>query len=272
MPTHNISFSTNPELSKSKTKGIIFSRRPLKFSPEPLSLNGNPLPWVEHAKYLGNYVVDAPDGLCKDAKSKRAMYIERNIEINQEFPSAHPEVRCKINRIYNSSFPGSVLYDLTSAPVSQLINSWSVSVRHMWELPVQAHRCLIEPLGGEHAHTMLISRFVKFLQNIKKSPKLAAQFMLQKVINNVSTVTGKNVRMVKDMIGHQHDLLSVKPGWLRNTLKFCELHDDDQWRVDMIKEITNIKQNILELTPDEEEDSFLTSEQLEEILHFVSVS
>ena len=90
-------------------------------------------------------------------------------------------------------------------------------------------------------------------RNIKKSPKLAAQFMLQKVINNVSTVTGKNVRMVKDMIGHQHDLLSVKPGWLRNTLKFCELHDDDQWRVDMIKEITNIKQNILELTPDEEE-------------------
>ena len=149
MPTHNISFSTNPELSKSKTKGIIFSRRPLKFSPEPLSLNGNPLPWVEHAKYLGNYVVDAPDGLCKDAKSKRAMYIERNIEINQEFPSAHPEVRCKINRIYDSSFPGSVLYDLTSTPVSQLINSWSVSVRHMWELPVQAHRCLIEPLGGE---------------------------------------------------------------------------------------------------------------------------
>ena len=67
-------------------------------------------------------------------------------------------------------------------------------------------------------------------------------------------------------------MLSVKPGWLRNTLKFCELHDDDQWRVDMIKEITNIKQNILELTPDEEEDSFLTSEQLEEILHFVSVS
>ena len=105
---------------------------------------------MEHAKYLGTYVLDDLHGLCKDAKSKRAIYIERNIEINQEFPSAHPEVKCKINRIYNSSFPGSVLYDLTSVPVSQLINSWSVSVRHMWELPVQAHRCLgyTAPLRG----------------------------------------------------------------------------------------------------------------------------
>ena len=69
----------------------------------------------------------------------------------------------------------------------------------MWALPMQTHRYLIEPLAGEHALTMLISRFVKFLQNIKKSPKLAAQFLLQKVLENVNTVTGRNVRMIKDI-------------------------------------------------------------------------
>ena len=41
---HIISFSTDPEPKKSKTKGIIFTRKPLKFSPLPLILNGNPLP------------------------------------------------------------------------------------------------------------------------------------------------------------------------------------------------------------------------------------
>ena len=135
---HSISFSTNPEPSKSKTKGMIFSKKPLKYSPEPLLLNGNPLPWVEKAMYLGNQVTTVMDGLCKDTKVKRARYIERNIEISQEFPSAHPEVKCKINKIYNSSFPGSVLYDLTSDSVRQLVNSWSVSVRHMWGLPLQS--------------------------------------------------------------------------------------------------------------------------------------
>ena len=44
---HRISFSTNPILSKNKTKGIIFSDRELRFSPAPIILNCNPLPWVE---------------------------------------------------------------------------------------------------------------------------------------------------------------------------------------------------------------------------------
>ena len=129
---HNIAFSTHPEPAKSKTKGIIFSRKPLKFAPTPLRLNDVPLPWVEHAKYLGNTINNLPDGLCSDAKQKRARYIERNVDLNQEFPFAHPEVKCKINRIYNTSYPGSVLYDMTSDSVSQLVSSWSVSVRHMW--------------------------------------------------------------------------------------------------------------------------------------------
>ena len=270
---HSVSFSTSPIPSKSKTKGIVFSRRPLKYSPAPFLLNGNPLPWVEQAKYLGNEITSIPDGWMKDTKCKRAGYIERNIELNNEFPYAHPEVKCKLNRIYNSSFPGSVLYDLTSAPSRQLMNSWSVSVRHMWGLPLQSHRYLMEPLAGEHALAMLISRFVKFLQNIKKSPKLAAQYMLQKVISNVNTVTGRNVRHIKDMIGHEYDVLTVNPTWLRNKIKFCEISENDKWRIDIIKEIVNIKQTVLELTPaEEDDDSFLTSDQLAEILDFVSCS
>ena len=269
---HSISFSTNQDPSKSKTKGIVFSRRPLKFSPEPLILNETPLPWVEHAKYLGNEITNIPDGLSKDSKCKRAAFIERNITLNQEFPSAHPEFKCKLNRIYNSSFPGSVLYDITSDSVRQLVNSWSVSVRQMWGLPMQTHRYLIEPLAGEHALTMLISRFVKFLQNIKKSPKLAAQFLLQKVLNNVNTVTGRNVRMIKDMIGHGQDILSINPTWLRKKIKFCEISEQEKWRVNFIKEITNINQMVLKLPATEDEDSFLSSEQLNEILEHLCIS
>ena len=79
---HSISFSTNVDPSKSKTKGIIFSRKPLKAEPENVKLNGNPLPWVQKAKYLGNEVEAILNGLAQDANVKRAMYIEKNMEIN----------------------------------------------------------------------------------------------------------------------------------------------------------------------------------------------
>ena len=87
---HKISFSTNPLPEKSKTKGIVFSNRELKWQPAALQLCGNPLPWVKSAKYLGNKVTGIMDGLSQDIKIKRARYIERNVELNQEFYFAHP--------------------------------------------------------------------------------------------------------------------------------------------------------------------------------------
>ena len=71
---HRISFSTNIDPSKSKTKGIIFSDRKVQFSPAPIILNGNPLPWVEQAKCLGNKMTGVLDGYAKDVKEKRAQF------------------------------------------------------------------------------------------------------------------------------------------------------------------------------------------------------
>ena len=59
---HKISFSTNVIPAKSKTKGIVFSDRKLRFNPVPIKLDGNPLQWVEQSKYLGNRVTGLVDG------------------------------------------------------------------------------------------------------------------------------------------------------------------------------------------------------------------
>ena len=202
---------------------------------------------------------------------KKAKYVERNNELNQEFPYAHPDIKCKINRIYNSSFSGSVLYDLTSDPVKMLVNSWSVSVRQMWLLPFNAHRYLIEPLAGEHAYTMVLVRFVKFIQNIKKSAKMAVQCMLHKVIENVSTVTGKNVRYIQDQIGSQCDLLNTSSGWLKKRLSFCPMNHDEQWRIGLIREVTDVIQDVLSLESNNHE-KFLSTDELMVIVHHASSS
>ena len=77
---HTIEFSTNPDPRKSKTKGIIFKNRNNKghHEPEKLILCGNPFPWGNGAKYLGNRLTDKINGLQDDTVAKRARYIERN--------------------------------------------------------------------------------------------------------------------------------------------------------------------------------------------------
>ena len=59
---HKIAFSTDINPQKSKTKGILFSSAIPTNSPVPVSLNGNPLPWVNSGKYLGNKLTSVQDG------------------------------------------------------------------------------------------------------------------------------------------------------------------------------------------------------------------
>ena len=81
----------------------------------------------------------------------------------------------------------------------------------------------MEELGGQHAHSMLIVRFVKFLQWMKKSPKLVVQYLLGKVANDMRTVTGRNIRYILEKIEHRKDLFKVKTSWLKKHTNFCEI-------------------------------------------------
>ena len=51
----NLKFSTNSDAEKSKTKCIIFSKKQRDLrNVAPVFLNGDPLPWFQQLKHLGN--------------------------------------------------------------------------------------------------------------------------------------------------------------------------------------------------------------------------
>ena len=200
---------------------------------------------------MGNKLTGLLDGFSADVKEKRAQFMGRNCDLLQEFNSAHPEVKNKINRIYNSSFPGSVLWDLTSPSTQSITNSWSVAVKHMWGLPPGAHRYLVEKLGGMHAKTMLMLRYIKFIQLIKKSPKLAVQFLYQKIHRNVNTVTGRNVAFILNASGYA-EMEDINLAKVKSTMKFAEPAEEDAWKVEFLKEIINMKHNVLVIDDDDD--------------------
>ena len=263
---HKIGFSTNQDPVKSKTKCIIFSRKELKWSPAPVNLDGNPLPWVKSGKYLGCKITNIQDGYAQDVRIKRAQYIEKNCELLQEFGFAHPMVKCNLNRIYNSSFSGSILWNLTSRNVQMLENTWSVSVRHMWESPHYSHKYFIEPLGGVHARNMLQSRYVSFLKSAKKSFKLTVLLLLQLVRDNLETVTGANIRHILTDAG-QDDVFKMKISDMRNKVNFPIEHQNE-WKVQFVREITDVQKNVRNIESDE--NGHFTDDELRDILNFVT--
>ena len=149
-------------------------------------LCGNPLPWVSDGKHLGITISNKIDGMKTDIMVKRADYINKNNDILQEFNFSHPDSKIKINSIYNSHFTGSCLWDLFSKEAVMVENTWNVSMRLMLDIPRET----------KQIKTILINRFLTFIEQIRQSNKSATKFILNSIHLDARSTTGSNVRNI----------------------------------------------------------------------------
>ena len=104
MDFHGIEFgSTDPDSVKWKTKLMILV---VKTREQPgLMLCCIMQPWVEKIKHLGNFRNQYRNQL--DTNTRTTRYINKHNSITQELYFNKPEIKVKINRIYNDHFTGS---------------------------------------------------------------------------------------------------------------------------------------------------------------------
>ena len=126
---HNIKFSTNCIISKSKTKCIAFGLKKEEYPMSNMILNKKPLPWVDTVKYLGCQVSNSREILGGDIMAKRARFIDNVHACMQEFKWAHPSILSRINKIYNCNIYGANLYALDSGNLRKLVNNYSVAMK-----------------------------------------------------------------------------------------------------------------------------------------------
>ena len=146
--------------------------------------------------------------------------------------------------------------------------SWNVNLKQIWKLPHQTHRYFFEKLtSSPHPKVLLARRFLKFIDLIENGDKVCCKFLLRTVMMNRNSVTGKNVRNIELEAGQQIQLSILKQDLSNICLKihFCEVPDEEKWRIALLKEISLIKSNHLHL------EQFNSSE-IDEILNYICIS
>lgn len=234
---HNLEFSTDVNPAKSKTKCIAFNNTSNLYN---MVLNGKSLPWVHSIKHLGNMFEEKINGMKKDISMKKAQFINRINQLNQEFCHHHPFTKFKLCLIYNCDFTGSPLWDLFSTESIKLENSWNISCRIMFGLPRNTHRYLIEPVTSHmHVKAMLIKRQLKFIEGLKHCVKSPVRNLYHVVKYNVNTITGSNLRNIKILV-NKNNISNLSP-LDAISVKYHPIDADDHWRVDMILELIDVK-------------------------------
>ena len=190
---------------------------------------------------------------------KNAIYIEKNCELNQEFHFPHPVTRLRVNQIYNSHFSSSPLWNLFGIGARRIETSYNRSVKIMLDLPYGTHRYLIEPLTSTmHVKRVLINRFLGFMDKISKSEKKAIKMLMETSKRDVRSVTGRNYREIMILLGKTSiENISKRDG---DSVEYFKIREADSWRVEMIEEIINLKNQVLDIEnfSDAELDYMLT--------------
>ena len=189
---------------------------------------------------------------------KNAIYVEKNIELNQEFFFAHQVTKLTMNKIYNPHYSGSPLWNLFGVGARRIESSFNRSVKIMLDLPYPTHRYLIEPLTGEkHMNKVLISRYLGFMEKIGSSNKRAIKMLMEIARKDVRSITGQNYRNIMLLVG-KSSVEDVKKEDVEKIENFT-VDETDVWRIDIIKEIINVKSSNLDI-------SNFELEEIEEIL------
>ena len=74
--------------------------------------------------------------------------------------------------------------------------------------------------------------------------------------------------MIKELTGNIVDIFQTSIVKLKRYVRYCLIESLDNWRVNFIKEITNLNQNVPVLENDKSE-SFMNIDELDEILNFI---
>ena len=197
-------------------------------------LGDHQLPWVDRIVHLGNTLTNQVNIVASDMDIKVGRYVGRNIELNQEFFFTSHETRIRINNIYNSSWYGSVLWDLFSPASVKIESAYNRSMKVTMKLHYATHRELIEPISqSAHVKVIFIKRFLQMITQIRSSTKPILKCLLSAIELDTRSTTGRNLRYTMLLL----DKCSIQEITLADieSLIYCKVHQERQWRVELVK-------------------------------------
>ena len=144
---HNLTFSTDADPRKSKSKTIFMTGTRMKYHKKPaaLKLYGKDLPWVPSATHLG-HELHQDANMSHDCKVKRAKFIDTSTTIRETFSFADPQQIFNAVQIYCCDFYGSMLWNLYGEEAGKFFRCWNTCVKMCWGVPRNTHVYFVDHL------------------------------------------------------------------------------------------------------------------------------
>ena len=169
----------------------------------------------------------------------------------------------KMFNIYTTSFYGSCLWNIFNGSCDKLFTAWNIAVRMAFDIPRNTHKFLIEEISEcPHPQVMLAKRFLKFDETLQKSKKFGIRFLRELSSSNLVTNYGQNLWNIRRKCDNV-----VNSGNLYKKMKYAPVPDLEKWKVDVVKDLIEVKWNLSEI-----ENLEIDNEEIDDLLKIVCSS
>ena len=242
---HNLQFSTDPNPSKSKSKCLYFTGKIRNANlPDPLSLFGEELPWVNSAEHLG-HTLHKDCTMDMDARIKRAAYIDKTSDIRNIFSFAHPVQILKAGQVYCSDAYGFMLYDLSSQGSQSYLKSWNTFVKLAWDVPRNTFTYLVENCLAQHyvpLRKQICTRYTNFFQKLFSSTSKEIRHLANIVSRDAKSSVFRNIQFVKEAAGISPWDFSRRE--IAQKIENAPIPPNNEWRMTLLMKMLNTRRQM----------------------------
>ena len=149
----------------------------------------------------------------------------------------------RLINIYILHMYGCCLWDIFSEGAEKLWSEWHRMIRDLFNLPYGTHRYILNAISGvHHLKIKVIRRFAKFYRKLEQSGNPLINNLFNEQYSDYRSSFGRNHNNVA-LVSNSQDMNLAK---IQN-IKLHEIPEGQQWRVDMVKELCEVRNNNLNL-------------------------
>ena len=257
--TFGVEFSSDPNPLKSKSKCIqVTGNRKKVNTPEPLTLNGRKLPFVETASHVG-HTISKEGTQDTDSRKQRAEFIRKSCEVREQFSFAFPDEQLRAVKLYAGDSYGAVLWDLQSEESAKYFRCWNRTIKDCFNIPLSTRTHYVENLFSRQTSlkTDVLSRFHGFFQSLRSSSSKEVRTVAEAVRTDLRTTTGRNVDFLSREVGGNPFLL--RKAKVKEKLELRKpIPAEDLWVADTLMDLVEYRMKLIDT-----EDKVTIKDELE---------
>ena len=152
----------------------------------------------------------------------------------------------KLVNIYATSFYSSSLWNLSSTYFERVNAAWNNAIRMIYNVPRTTHTYLIEDISdGFHVTVMIASRLIQFHKTLIENKKSVLRLLASLNMDDVKTIHGRNLAKLKKSLNCE--ITDMSSNFIKTNLRYKYLPALEEWRVPLLKNLLDIRNNDLEL-------------------------